>query len=111
MISCAQTREFQNNRYQQIDGNWYLVSGNDQKFAIIENTLTLKYTEGVDEAQIEAFEQEFGLSRLRKSSAGWYDYEVAPGGNIFKKCDAMLKTGVASKVEIPTGGEYTDPSK
>ena len=111
MMSCGQTREFQNNRYENIDGSWYLVEQGEQKFAIIENTVTLKFGEGIDESRIKEFEKAHSLTFVRKSSAGWYDYEISEGSDIFEKCDAIMKSGIVAKVEIPTGGVYTGSSE
>ncbi len=107
LISCAQTREFQNERYEKIDGEWYKVADSDQKFRIIENTLTVKYLEDATESGIKDQETRLDLTLLRKSAAGWYDYEIPEGTDVFKKAEDLMKSGIVAKVEIPTGGVYT----
>lgn len=110
MMSCGQTREFQNNRYEKIDGEWYLVSEGDQKFPIVKNAVTLKYSDGVEASKIKDFEQKNSLVLLRKSSAGWYDYELPDGADVFKVVDELSGSDEVAEVEIPTTGTYNTGS-
>ena len=107
LFSCAQTRDFQDNRYEKIDGEWYLVSeSGDQKFPIVKNTITLKYNEAVEAGTIKAFETENNLVFVRKAATGWYDYEITSSENILDVADQLLRSDAVAQLEIPTGGSY-----
>ena len=88
--SCVQTKEFQNNNYQKVDGKWYLVSDGDQKVPVVENTLTLKYAEGVTEEAIKSLESEHGLTLIRKAATGWCDYTLTAESDLFAKAKDQL---------------------
>jgi len=108
MISCGQTKEFQNNTYEKVDGEWYLISEGGDRFQVVQNVITLKYASDVTPEQIAGFETQNGLSLVRKAKTGWHDYEVTSNADVFKLSAQLLKSPLVSKLEIPTGGAYQE---
>lgn len=107
LASCMQTKEFQNNTYQKVDGQWYLVNeADDQKTPIINNTITLKYSDNVDAAQIKEFETSSNLTLVRKAKTGWHDYEISEEADVFDKANELMQSKLVAQLEIPTGGSY-----
>lgn len=107
-VSQAQTQNFQDNQYELIDGQWYLVSTEDgNKFPIIDGTITIKFENSVTESQKRAFEAQNNLTFLRKALTGWHDYNINAGVDIFASSNQLLASNLVQNLEIPTMGFYT----
>ena len=104
-------RSFQNKNYIYAEGHWRVLNNADlQYYQIIDNQITIKFTEGTSEAAIQDFIVAQNLTYIRKAITGWYDFQVNQNTDIFLRATSMVSQNIVSKFEIPTYGKYSQTS-
>ena len=108
---------FGQNSYQAFNGKQYLLVGeqwkvynslNNSHHAIVNNTITVKYTPTVSQSQKNSFEITNNLVLLRSNVLGYHDYQITSSGStdLFSIATSLLNSGYTEDVIIPSYGEF-----
>jgi len=71
----GQTKVIQGKKFEKVDGKWYQIENNN-KYKVIENTIIVKFKNGVSEKSINDFMKSNDLTLNSKNDLGYYDFKI-----------------------------------
>ena len=101
LAQVQQTTTFNSQQYHKVNGKWHLLDNLQQRLIPLSpNSISVKYHQSVTTSQIQSFEQQHGLTFIRKNVLHWYDYSFSTNEDLFQKSSAVQSSNLVELVEV-----------
>jgi len=102
----AQSEIINGREFVVTNGKWYQID-NETKYEVIQNIITVKFKDGVNESKIKFLLKGKNSTALRRNELGYYDLKIPEESDPLTMVKEFLASPIIENVEPNTYGKYT----